>query len=116
MTHITEVDTMASHLSDVKAPVRDTQKMTKILCTLPSSYRASTTAWDRMPATEKTTAFLTSRLLKKDTMAKRWIRGQRDAQDAAFFAHHHSSSQPMNSRDNRGSRSSRGRGGFNRRG
>ncbi len=116
MTHITEVETMASQLSDVEAPASDIQIMTKILCTLPPSYRAFTTAWDSVPATEKTIALLTSRLLKEETMAKRWTRGQRDAQDAAFFAHHHSSPQQMNSRDNRGSRSSRGRGGFSRRG
>ena len=71
MTHITEVETMASQLSDVEATVRDTQIMTKILCTLPPSYRAFTTAWDSVPATEKTIALLTSRLLKEETMAKR---------------------------------------------
>ena len=38
MTHITEVETMASQLSDVEAPVSDIQIMTKILCTLPPSY------------------------------------------------------------------------------
>ena len=71
MTHITEVETMASQLSDVEAPVSDIQIMTKILCTLPPSYRAFTTAWDSVPATEKTIALLTSRLLKEETMAKR---------------------------------------------
>jgi hypothetical protein len=95
---------MASQLSDVEAPVSDIQIMRKILCTLPPSYRAFTTAWDSVPATEKTIALLTSRLLKEETMAKRWTRGQRD-----------SSPQQMNSRENRGSGSSRGRGGFNRR-
>jgi glutamine synthetase type III len=87
MAHITEVETMASMLSDVEAPVSDLQIMTKIICTLPPSYRSFTTAWDSVPAAERTIALLTSRLLKEETMAKRWTRGQQDTNDAAFFAH-----------------------------
>jgi hypothetical protein len=34
-------------------------------------------------------ALLTSRLLKEETMAKRWSTGQPDSQDAAYFAHHY---------------------------
>lgn len=43
MTHITEIETMASQLSDVGAPMNDVQIMTKIVCTLPPSYRNFTT-------------------------------------------------------------------------
>jgi len=86
MAHITEVETMASMLSDVDAPVSDLQIMTKIICTLPPSYRSFTTACDSVPAAERTIALLTSRLLKEETMAKRWTRGKQDTNDAAFFA------------------------------
>jgi hypothetical protein len=71
MTHITEIETMASQLQDVEAPVSEIQIMTKIICTLPPSYRSFTKAWDSVPAAEKTIALLTSRLLKEETMAKR---------------------------------------------
>jgi hypothetical protein len=78
MSHITEIETMAIQLNDVGAPVTDLQIMTKIICTLPPSYRSFTTAWDSVPANEKTIALLTSRLLKEETMAKRFNRGQQD--------------------------------------
>ena len=76
MAHITEIETMATGLEDVGAPVTAIQIMTKIICTLPPSYRSFTTAWDSVPATEKTIALLTSRLLKEEAMAKRWSKGQ----------------------------------------
>lgn len=38
MSHITEIETLASQLSDVGAPMTDIQIMTKIICTLPPSY------------------------------------------------------------------------------
>ena len=91
MSHITEIETMAIQLNDVGAPVTDLQIMTKIICTLPPSYRSFTTAWDSVPANEKTIALLTSRLLKEETMAKRFNRGQQDSLDAAFFATNHPS-------------------------
>lgn len=105
MTHITEVETMASMLSDVEAAI--------------SLYAATklsqfTTAWDSVPADEKTIALLTSRLLKEETMAKRWTRGQQDTNDAAFFAHNFPTITPNGAR---GSRTDGGRGGRgNRRG
>jgi len=79
---------MASMLSDVEAPVfSEIQIMTKIICTLQPSNRSFTTAGDSVPAAERTIALLTSRLLKKETMAKRWTKGQQDTSDAKFFAH-----------------------------
>ncbi len=114
MAHITEVETMASMLSDVEAPVSEIQIMTKILCTMPPSYRSFTTAWDSVPAHEKTIALLTSRLLKEETMAKRWTRGQKDTNDAAFFAHNFPTITPNGARGNRTDGGRGGRG--NRRG
>ena len=87
MTHITEIEMMAMQLEDVGAPVTPLQIMTKIICTLPPSYRSFTTSWDSVPAADKTLALLTSRLLKEEAMARRWNRGQQHADDAAFFAY-----------------------------
>lgn len=85
MTHITEIETMASQLSDVGAPMNDVQIMTKIVCTLPPSYRNFTTVWSGVPIAERTIALLTSRLLKEESMNLRHTGGKQDAVDAAFF-------------------------------
>jgi hypothetical protein len=97
ITHITEIETMASQLQYVEAPVSEIQIMTKVICTLPPSYRSFTTAWDSVPAAEKTIALLTSRLLKEETMTKRWSKGKLDANDTAFFAHNFPSHSRPNS-------------------
>ena len=39
MSHITEIETIANQLRDINAPVTESQIMTKIICTLPPSYR-----------------------------------------------------------------------------
>lgn len=93
--------------------------MTKILCTLPPSYRGFNTSWDSVPATERTMALLTSRPLKEEATSKRYSRGLPDAQDVAFFARNSFSSvQPTQSHYKvpRGGRTGRGsrRGGSNR--
>ena len=36
---------------------------------------------------ERTIALLTYRLLKEETMVKRWTKAQQDTNDAAYFAH-----------------------------
>lgn len=89
MSHVTEVETMATELADVGAPVDSISIMTKIICTLPPSYRSFITAWDSVPFEQRTMAILTFRLLKEEPMAKRWSTGQPDSQDAAYFAHHY---------------------------
>ncbi len=115
MNHITEIEMMASQLDDVGAPVTPIQIMTKIICTLPPSYRNFTTSWDSVPAADKTLALLTSRLLKEEAMAERWNRGQPDAHDAAFFAHNFPATSQTSQAQQRG-RGGRGRGRGGKRG
>ncbi|XP_045022796.1 uncharacterized protein LOC123466640 [Daphnia magna] len=66
MSHITEIETLASQLSDVGAPMTEIQIMTKIICTLPPSYRNFSTVWDSVPVNERTIALFTSRFLKEE--------------------------------------------------
>lgn len=106
MSHITEIETMASQLNDVGAPVTYIQTMRKIIFTLSPSHRSFTTAWDSVPAADKTISLLTFRLLKEETMVKRWSKCQPDATDAAFFA----SNFPSRSSYNSTAHSSCGRG------
>ncbi len=78
---------MTIQLHDVDAPVTPLQIMTKIICTLPPSYRSCNTAWDSVPANKKTIAMLASRLPKEETMATRLNGGWQDSLDAAFLLH-----------------------------
>lgn len=87
MSHITEIETIANQLRDINAPVTESQLMTKIICTLPPSYRGFMSAWDSVPVAERTIDSLTSCLLKEESMTKQWSKGKLDSQDAAFFAH-----------------------------
>jgi hypothetical protein len=110
MTHITEIETIATQLTDIGAPVDAISIMTKIICTLPPSYRSFVTAWDSVPFADRTMALLTSRLLKEEEMAKRRNTGQPDPQDAAFFAHQY----PSYAQDTSSSSTSSSRGRANR--
>lgn len=79
---------MATQLTDIGGggPVEAISIMTKIICTLPPSYRSFVTAWDSVSFAHRTMALLPSRLLKEEERAKRWNTGKTDSQDAAFFA------------------------------
>jgi hypothetical protein len=110
MSHITEIETMVSRLSDVGAAMSDIQIMTKIICTLPPSYRNFATVWDSMSVNQRTISILTTRLLKDDSSALWWSRGQQDAADTAFFAqNYHSSANSSGLNHSRGNQGRRGR-------
>lgn len=94
--------------------------MTKIICTLPPSFRHFISTWDNVPEPKKMIALLNSRLLKEESMTKMFSNGEPDATDAAFFArntHPHGSSsrgayRGENRGGNRGGCSSGYRGGY----
>ena len=88
MMHVTEIETMAAQLNDVGASVTPIQVMTKIICTLPPSYRNFISAWDSVPAADRTIELLTARLLKEETMSRRGTGGERNEADVAFLTRH----------------------------
>lgn len=96
MSHITAVETLATRLSDLGAPMDDHQVITKIICTLPPSFRHAISAWDNVPDADKTIALLTTRLLKEETMNK--IYGGQEDSDSAFFARRDGSQRRGNKR------------------
>ena len=53
MHHITEIETIANQLRDINAPVTESQIMTKIISTLPPSYRGFMSAWDSVPIADR---------------------------------------------------------------
>ena len=59
---------MASQLRDMGVLMDETAVMTKILITLPPSYRHFMSVWDNVPDELKTVELLTTRLLKEETI------------------------------------------------
>ena len=113
MTHITAIETLATRLKDLGVTVDDDQIITKIVCTLPPSFRFAISAWDNVPSADKTISLLTSRLLKEETMNK--VYGGQEEADSAFFAKRgHNTHEEQRATEQRGMfprRRGRGRGG-----
>lgn len=111
MPHITEIETLTSRLSYVGAAMTDIQIMTKIICTLPPSYRNFATVWEGIPVSERRISLLTSRLLREESNALRWSKGHQDAEDTALFSQNYPAHAGLSSSINsRGSQGGRGRG------
>ena len=72
MADITAIETMATHLNDAGATMDPIQVMTKVVCTLPRTFENFLSVWDNVPANEKTMQLLTSRLLREESVKKRW--------------------------------------------
>ena len=84
MSHISTIESLAARLNDIGVAVDDQQIITKIICTLPPSFRHAVSVWDSVPENEKTIALLTARLLKEETMNK--LYGTTEVLDSAFYA------------------------------
>ena len=52
MVHISSVKTMANQLEDLGVKIDDAQLLTKIVLTLPPSYRHFQSTWDMLPDTK----------------------------------------------------------------
>lgn len=63
---IAGIEQIAAQLKDIGAAVDDTQIMTKILVSLPSSLQYFLAAWDSTPQELKTLPSLTKRLVKEE--------------------------------------------------
>ena len=85
MAHVAAIEQMAAHLKDLSAPISDVQVMSKILLTLPPSYRHFLSAWDSVPSNERTIKLLTSRLVKEEIRTQQYNDGESDPADLAFF-------------------------------
>lgn len=62
-THISEIKSIAHHLGEVGKPVEERELITKIVCTLPSPYRAFVSSWRHVPLERQNLIMLTSLLL-----------------------------------------------------
>jgi hypothetical protein len=81
MAHVAAIEQLAAHLKDLQAPVSEVQVMSKILLTLPPSFRHFLSAWDNVPTADKTIKLLTSRLVKEETITKNFNNGGSNPSD-----------------------------------
>ena len=65
MQHITAIEGMAQQLDDLNQSMSLSQIMTKIVSTLPSSYRHFMTVWDNLAETNKTMPNLITKLMNE---------------------------------------------------
>ena len=87
MAHITAVESMASQLQDLEAPVPEEAVMMKIITTLPDDYRFLETAWDSTPDENKNLENLRARLVQEEKKIKR--------RNAAVKTEPHQQQQPL---------------------
>ena len=83
MSHISTVETMSNQLKDLVVGIDETKLITKIIMTLPPSYRHFQSTWDMLQDKEKNITTLTAKLCKEETMNKFY--GYKEEKDAAFF-------------------------------
>lgn len=83
MLHVTAIETFARQLEDLGSPLTEAQIITKITCTLPSSFRTLLAAWENFENNKKTLQLLTARLIKEESMNKAY--GESSSSDAAFL-------------------------------
>lgn len=87
MDHITAVETLATQLTDLGSPISEEQIITKIVMTLPSSYRPFLSAWNNVEDNKKTLSLLTLRLQAEENMSKvAELTVSNSSPDAAFWA------------------------------
>ena len=109
MAHVTAIEQIAAHLKNLGSAVSDVQIMSKILLTLPPSFRHFLSAWDNVPTAEKTIKLLTTRLVSEESRTKQYNHGEQDPSDQAFFAMHSPQPQALFAHQG-GSSGKRGRG------
>lgn len=88
-THVSTIEEMARQLEDLGHKQTEVSLITKVLHSLPSSYRHILSAWDSVPQNEQTMANLLPRLLKEellnDNMSKLKLE---DKGSAAMYSKH----------------------------
>ena len=84
MVHITEIESLDNQLSDLGEEQTENQIITKILCTLPPSFKSVISAWENVEY-KKILPLLTTRLLKEESLNKMHDNGE-SAEDKTFFS------------------------------
>jgi hypothetical protein len=83
-SHINKVLSLAGILKELGHPPTEDAMITKIMCTLPASYKYHiVTGWNNVPADEQTVANLQARCLQLENLMK--LQDDEPASDSAFF-------------------------------
>lgn len=84
--HISKLENLSKQLAQSGEPISDSMLMTKILMTLPDTYKHFYSAWDSMSSENKTLTNLTSRLMVEESRQTQGHDVQRDIAGSAFSA------------------------------
>jgi len=83
--HISKLENLSKQLAQSGEPISDSILMTKILMTLPDTYKHFYSVWDSMSSENKTFTNLTSRLMVEESRQTQ-IHDERDIAGSAFSA------------------------------
>ena len=86
MSHITSLEVIAAQLSDLGIPVSDGEMISKILWTLPPSYKQFHTIWNQREDSRKTLPLLILGLQSEETLNQMSGLAISKNEDAAYFA------------------------------
>ena len=86
MRHISKIEALARQLNEIGSPISEGLIFTKILMTLPSSYRSFLSAWNNCDESKKTLKMLEVRLLAEENMDKMASLNVKSQDDAALWA------------------------------
>ena len=112
MTHIQGIEKLATQLKNLGIPATTDQIMTKIVGTLPSSFRHFSSVWESVPRDERTITHLTSRLLIEEETNRRYGINEADPEDLTSFSYPATHNARAGHYQARGGRTRRGfRGG-----
>ena len=100
MSHITEIETLASQLSDLGEIQSENQIITKVLCTLPPSFRSVVSAWENVEEAKRKLPLLTTRLLKEESLNK-MHESEESAEDKAFFSRRSNQVRPKDAQSSK---------------
>jgi hypothetical protein len=84
MRHISTIEALARQLNEIGSPISEGLIVTKILMTLPSSYRSFLSAWNNCDESKKTLKMLEVRLLAEENMDKMASLNVKSQDDAAL--------------------------------
>jgi len=96
--HVTAIEILWSRLRDIGENIPESQVISKILSTLPSSYRHFYTTWNNSPDQGKTVKLLLSKLQEEEAISdlSDLNSGGVPAHDGAFTSHHFGRPQNVN--------------------
>lgn len=86
MRHISTIEALARQLNEIGSPISEGLIISKILMTLPSSYRSFLSAWNNCDESKKTLKMLEVRLLAEENMDKMASLNVKSQDDAALWA------------------------------